>query len=119
MAEEEQSISASIFGQSVAAKGISGIILLVVVCALFGAGYLLWDSNNANRQALTTMSLVLGEHATSMQNEHKAIAKSMETLIEVGTSSGRQLKIQNYIILSDPKEKEDIKRKLGRPVELQ
>lgn len=113
MADDQQpSLAASFMGNAFAAKGMGAIIVLVMTAALGGAGWLLWERSSEDRKALNSISTTLTEHASRMTNDH-------QTMIENSGSAARQLKMQNYIILADPQEKVEIKRKLGRPAELQ
>lgn len=127
MAEpEEPSINASVFGQSFGAKGTSGIVILSVLCMAMGMGWLLYDRSRQDRVDMNNMAVAieahaktLSEHSLAMQAQHLMISKGMESLVDIGGSTTRQLKIQNWIILSNDKEKERIKNRLGTPIELQ
>lgn len=112
VADENDELRLSAFGSGAAAKGTSAIMILVLMIALGASGYMLYERSRQDREVLATITKTLTEHASNMRADHT-------TMIETSSSTSRQLKIQNYIILADPQEKAEIKRKLGRPAELQ
>ena len=119
MADEENTLSLSVFGQSAAAKGTSAIIILVLLAFAGGLGFLLWDRSNDDRLAQDLLTATLSAHVATMQTDHAIMNAAAERAAEAAASTSRQLKIQNYIILLDPDEKKDVKRRMVRPAELQ
>jgi hypothetical protein len=119
---DEPSISASLFGQSVAAKGTSAIIILVL--CLFGSAvsYLLYDRAQMNEDHLDAISLQYAkardEQTHRMATEHTAIVEGMQALKEVNETISTGLNEQNFIILSDEKERKEIKKGLTIPSSL-
>lgn len=117
--DRQPTLKASFMGTAFAAKGLEGIVMLVMIALAVGGGWLIYDKSSEDRKVLTAIAEMLNAHATSMKEDHKVLNKGVEALVETGSSTARQLKMQNYIILADPQEKAEVKKKLGRPIELQ
>jgi len=94
---DDEEVKATIFGHTIQAKGLNGIIAAILAIALFAVGYLLWESSH--------------QIAKDSGNEHEAIGNSIEGV-------GSLLEEQNYIILLDEAERKELKRKLRQPPSL-
>lgn len=111
-ADQEQSISANLFGQSVAAKGTSGIIILVLLGLSVSLMYLL-----DKRSTDTEMSIAKGfaAHSVQMNLEHASIISGLKDIKEVNESISESLKVQNFLILADERKRREIKDRLDVP----
>lgn len=115
MVDEEPSIGLSLFGQSVAAKGTSAIIILVLLAFGGGMAFLLYDrTQQMERQA----QALVDAQTRTLVAQHASIQETLHGLREVNESISAALNEQNYIILSDEKEKQEIKKGLRRPASL-
>ena len=115
MADEEPSIGLNLFGQSVAAKGTSAIIIMVLLVFGGGMAFLLYDrTQEAERQSLR----LFDEQTRTLIGQHILTQDTLRSMKEVNESISTVLNEQNYIILSDEKERQEIKRGLRRPASL-
>lgn len=120
MAEDE--VGAKVFGIPIRAKGVNGIGMGIMALALGGCMYLLYDRT---KQSDTKLEAISQSHAIArdrqtgqMAAEHTAIVEALKGLKDVNESISVGLNEQNYIILSDEKERQEIKKQLRRPPSL-
>lgn len=102
--KDDTQVAVSAFGNSLVAKGTNGIIIVVLIAALGGVIYLVLN--------------VLSERTRLSTEEHIGIIDSISGIKGANDKIGDLIEEQNYIILSDEKEKADIKRRLKRPPSL-
>jgi hypothetical protein len=120
MADSDE-VTLNAFGKSVSIKGLGTIIVLIVLTFSSGLSYMLYDlSHSATlamkeaavvNQVATEAHLKLIQIAATLRQDH---AEIIEGVKRVDSS----LKTQNWILLADPVERSDIKRRLAMPKEL-
>ena len=111
MADDPEEVKATILGVPVAVKGVNMLVVVLLAVALAGAGFLLWE-----QMSMTTE--IHHEQTIRQTTEHNGIAESLKGMQKANESIGELIDEQNYIILSDEKERKAIKEKLGRPPSL-
>lgn len=122
MAEDDPVISASIFGQSVAAKGTSAIIILVLLVAFGSVTFLLWERTQQSEEHLDAISAqhskARDEQTALFNRDHLAIVEAVKGVQSVNEKIGELIEEQNYIVLSNDSDRKAMKEKLRRPPSL-
>ena len=105
---DEDEVKATIFGTPLAIKGIAAIVVVILALALAGLIYLLLTFNK-------------GEHlqqSEQQSREHDSLVDTLKSINETNKGIGELLNEQNYMVLSDEKERQAMKEKLRRPSSL-
>ena len=120
--EQDQSIHATLFGQSVSAKGTSAIIILVLLVATIGAGVLLYDRMQQSEQHLDTLAVQQAadrdKQTKQMVIEHTAIVEAIQALKDVNESIRKGMDESTFINLANERERADMKKRLVMPESL-
>lgn len=119
--QDNTEVNLRLFGKSAQIRGIGTIIVLGMLVFGSGLGWMLYDLSHAAatavREALVVQQQTAVEHKAIM--EAAGLIKDNQEKIEEGMNKvNSSVKVQNYILLADPTEKADIKRKLSVPKEL-
>lgn len=117
----EDEVTVNAFGKSVSIKGLGTILVLVVVVFAGGLSYMLYDLSHSAGVAVEKAIVIQQQTAI----EHKAIMEAallikenQVTILEGVKKVDSSVKTQNWILLADPIEKADIKRRMAMPREL-
>lgn len=130
MADETAEVALQVGDKALTLKGAMAVVILVLLVVLGFVSYLFWDTSKKNvSQDLEAVSQQHMQKRLEMQalqtTEHKAIVEAVQSIRSDHVALGEALKevnktikVQNYIILADEKERDRIKRKLQMPPEL-
>jgi len=94
---DQDSVSGAIAGNQFKIRGTGAIIVVVLAGALLATGYLLME---------------FMKHASE---EHRAIVDAISGVNKVNEQIGKLIDEQNFIVLSDEKERQDIKKQIRMP----
>lgn len=110
MADDE--VSAKILGIPINAKGVNGIGMAILAVSLGACMFLLYDrtqQSDAHLDAISKAHSIARDRQTDqLTNDHNAITHALETL-------GNSINDQNFIILSDEKQRREMKDKMDMP----
>lgn len=113
MADDE--VGAKVFGIPIEAKGVNGIAMGIMALAIGGCMFLLYERTKQSEVQLEAVSkthtLAREEQIRQTTTEHTAIVDALKSLNDGITE-------QNFIILSEEKEKQEIKKKYRMPESL-
>lgn len=117
----EDEVTVNAFGKSVSIKGLGTILVLVVIIFAGGLAWMLYDMSQKAGQAVERAIVIQQQTAV----EHKAIMEAallikenQSTIMDGVKKIDSSVKTQNWILLADPIEKADIKRRMAMPREL-
>lgn len=114
----EDEVTLNAFGKSVSIKGLGTILVLVVVVFAGGLSYMLYDLSHAAtiavREAVAVQQQTAVEHKAIM-DAAAAIQNNQTIIIEGVKKVTGSVQDQNWILLADPVEKADIKRRMAMP----
>lgn len=117
----DDEVTLNAFGKSVSIKGLGTILVIVVIVFAGGLAYMLYDLSHSAALALEKALVIQQQTAV----EHKAIMESalvikenQVTILEGVKKVDSSVKTQNWILLADPLEKADIKKRMAMPKEL-
>jgi flagellar basal body-associated protein FliL len=108
MTEEPEEVKATVFGTPIAVKGVTMLIVVVLAVALGGLIYFMVTGNQAEHLQQT------GQQT----REHQNLVETLKSINETNQKIGELVDEQNYIVLSDEKERKAMKDKLRRPSSL-
>ncbi len=122
MADDEPTIGIHLFGQSVAARGTSAIIILVLLAAFGAVAFLLWDRTKQSDVHLDAISAqhtkARDEQTMQLNRDHLSIVEAVKSVQGVNEKIGELIEEQNYIVLSNDADRKAMKEKLRRPASL-
>jgi hypothetical protein len=117
MAEDE--VTMKLFGIPVTAKGVNGIAMGIMACALAACMFLLYDRTKQSEVHLDEISqahaIARDRQTAKMAQEHTAIVEALQGLKDVNLAVGDSLNEQNFIILSNEAQRQAIKEKIRMP----
>jgi hypothetical protein len=108
MADEPESVNATIMGHTVGIKGVTMLVVVVLAVALGGLIYLLLIRNQDEHLA----------QSVQQTREHQSLVETLQSINDTNQKIGELVDEQNYIVLSDEKERKAMKDKLRRPSSL-
>lgn len=121
MAGDDSEVTLNAFGKSVSIKGLGTIFIFIVLAFAGGLSFMLYDLSNSSEKAvyaaleIQRQSIIehkaLLDTSVILQQSHNLIMESVKGVAE-------SIKTQNFILLADPKEQADIKRRMTMPREL-
>lgn len=121
MAGDDSEVTLNAFGKTLSIKGLGTIFVMVVLIFAGGLAWMLYDLSHSASLAVDKALLMQQQIAI----EHKAIIEAalaikqnQDTIMEGVKKVDSSVKTQNWILLADPMEKADIKRKMAMPREL-
>jgi hypothetical protein len=106
MGDEE--VKATIFGTPISIKGLAAMVVVVLAVALGGLIYLI-VTVNGNQHVQQT------EQET---REHESVVDALRTMNETNEKIGNLVNEQNFMLLSDEKERKAMKDRLRMPSSL-
>ena len=117
----EDEVTLNAFGKSVSIKGLGTIFVFVVLIFASGLGWMLYDLSHsaslAVEKALMMQQQIAVEHKAIIEAA-SAIKDNQITILDGVKKVDSSVKTQNWILLADPTEKADIKRRMSMPKEL-
>ena len=118
----DDEVGAKPFGIPIKAKGVNAIALTIMAVAIGGCMFLLWDSTKRSESHLDSISqshaIARDRQTQQMATEHTAIVEALKGVREANESISAGITEQNFIILSDEREKQDIKKNYRMPESL-
>ncbi len=121
MAGDDSEVTLNAFGKTVSIKGLGTIFIFIVLAFAGGLSWMLYDLSHSAAQAvekaMITQQQISLEHKAIVESA-SAIKDSQSVLLEGVKRVDSSVKTQNWILLADPTEKIDIKRRMDMPREL-
>jgi len=94
---DQESVQGTIMGNQFKIRGIGAVVVIVLAGALLATGYLLI------------------EFMKQASKEHEAIVEAVVGVGKVNESIGRLIDEQNFIVLSDERDRQEIKKQIRMP----
>lgn len=114
----EDEVTLNAFGKSVSIKGLGTIFVIVVLVFASGLGWMLYDLSHAAslavEKALVMQQQIAVEHKAIIEAA-SAIKDNQITILDGVKRVDNSVKEQTWILLADPAEKADVKRRMAMP----
>lgn len=111
----DDEVGAKLFGVPIKAKGVNGIGMAILAVAVGGCMFLLYDRG---RQSDLHLDAISQAHAIARDRQTDKLSSEHSAIVDALKSLNDGLMEQNFIILSDEKEKQEIKKKYRMPESL-
>lgn len=121
MVDDNTELTIAGFGKSVTIKGVFAIFIIAISTVSVFLGWLLYSITKSSEVAMAISHADQDQRAQEhreLKNIVTAISAEHVYISEAIQKVDSSLKVQNYILLSDQKEREAIKRRLTLPKEL-
>jgi flagellar basal body-associated protein FliL len=105
---DEAEVKATIFGTPVAVKGIAALVVVILALSLGGLIYFMLTWNQSEHQ----------QQSEQQTREHHSLVETLKNINDTNQRIGELVDEQNYIVLSDDKDRKAMKEKLRRPLSL-
>ena len=105
---EDQEVKMTVFGHPVAIKGLSMFVVLVLAAALGVIIYFVVTGNETQHARQSDMQT----------REHQDLVEGLREIHQTSEKIGELVNEQNYMLLSDEKERKSMKEHLRRPSSL-